>query len=282
MVVVIDSSTPGRVAHLRRAWRKCLTMTIRPACTIALIGLSETNTIGYYTARFAPAWQGQFPRTNLMSWLRDALKTLREENARERDYISEYFATWESRRKKYRMDWEKRVYDKKLTEGAKRSFDIKFQDGVLDRFEQFVERHGEGALVALVLLTTAASYDRFQQSTYVSSSGWCYVPRHEIAKLEVRPDKWSRNNYEGVDYEKYPGYHMLSLPQLVNHQPFDVLWFLHRLNILLAPLNIEADCRKYYWCGSTQEETLSWSDVFRPKRHLAFDPYDPAVHQSSF
>src|SRR2546430_16378755 len=48
MVVVIDSSTPGRVAHLRRAWRKCLTMTIRPACTIALLGLSETNTIGYY------------------------------------------------------------------------------------------------------------------------------------------------------------------------------------------------------------------------------------------
>src|SRR6266446_933790 len=47
MVVVIDSSVPGRVAHVRPAWRKCMTMTIRPASTIVLIGLQETNTIGY-------------------------------------------------------------------------------------------------------------------------------------------------------------------------------------------------------------------------------------------
>src|SRR5713101_3386800 len=38
MVVVIDSSVPGSVAHLRPAWRKCLTMTIRPTSTIVLIG----------------------------------------------------------------------------------------------------------------------------------------------------------------------------------------------------------------------------------------------------
>src|SRR6516225_3409074 len=37
MVVVIDSSVPGRVAHLLPAWRKCLTMTIRTASTICLL-----------------------------------------------------------------------------------------------------------------------------------------------------------------------------------------------------------------------------------------------------
>src|SRR6516164_8082743 len=48
MVVVIDSSVPGRVAHLLPAWRKYVTMTRRPTSTIVLIGLSETNTIGSY------------------------------------------------------------------------------------------------------------------------------------------------------------------------------------------------------------------------------------------
>src|SRR5262249_16710173 len=33
MVVVIDSSVPGRVAHLLPAWRKCMPMTIRPTRT---------------------------------------------------------------------------------------------------------------------------------------------------------------------------------------------------------------------------------------------------------
>src|SRR5215813_3852325 len=31
---VIDASVPGRVAHLLPAWRKCVTMTIRPTSTI--------------------------------------------------------------------------------------------------------------------------------------------------------------------------------------------------------------------------------------------------------
>src|SRR5215468_1097810 len=48
LVVVIDSSVPGRVAHLLPAWRKYVTMTIGPTSTIVLIGLQETNTIGYY------------------------------------------------------------------------------------------------------------------------------------------------------------------------------------------------------------------------------------------
>src|SRR5262245_22612454 len=47
MVVVLDSSVPGGGAHLRPAWRKCLTMTIRPTSTMVVIGLQETNTIGY-------------------------------------------------------------------------------------------------------------------------------------------------------------------------------------------------------------------------------------------
>src|SRR5712671_1475949 len=48
MVVVRDSSVPGRVARFLPAWRKCMTRAIRPASTIGFIGLSETNTIGYY------------------------------------------------------------------------------------------------------------------------------------------------------------------------------------------------------------------------------------------
>src|SRR5712691_4301598 len=39
MVVSIDSSVPGRVAHFRPAWRKCMTMTIGPSSTIAFVGL---------------------------------------------------------------------------------------------------------------------------------------------------------------------------------------------------------------------------------------------------
>src|SRR5262249_24779027 len=48
MVVVIDSSVPRRVARFQPVWRKCMTTTIRPVSTMILIGLSETNTIGYY------------------------------------------------------------------------------------------------------------------------------------------------------------------------------------------------------------------------------------------
>src|SRR5215831_3324269 len=51
MVVVIDSSVPRRVARLQSVWRKCMTTTIRPVSTMILIGLSETNTIGYHTRR---------------------------------------------------------------------------------------------------------------------------------------------------------------------------------------------------------------------------------------
>src|SRR5262244_823021 len=50
MVVVIDSSIPRRVARLQPVWRKCMTTTIRPVSTMVLIGLSETNTIGYYSS----------------------------------------------------------------------------------------------------------------------------------------------------------------------------------------------------------------------------------------
>src|SRR5262249_39647301 len=34
MVVVIDSSAPGRVARFRPAWRKCMAMTRRPTSTL--------------------------------------------------------------------------------------------------------------------------------------------------------------------------------------------------------------------------------------------------------
>src|SRR5215831_305508 len=47
MVVVIDSSAPGRVARFRPAWRKCMAMTRRPTSAIGFIGLQATNTIGY-------------------------------------------------------------------------------------------------------------------------------------------------------------------------------------------------------------------------------------------
>src|SRR5262245_38464410 len=47
-MVIMGSSVPRRVARFQPAWRKCMPMTRRPASTIAFIGLSETNTIGYY------------------------------------------------------------------------------------------------------------------------------------------------------------------------------------------------------------------------------------------
>src|SRR5262245_45204014 len=57
MVVVIDSSVPRRVARLQPVWRKCMTTTRRPVSTMVLIGLSETNTIGYYCgARYYAPW----------------------------------------------------------------------------------------------------------------------------------------------------------------------------------------------------------------------------------
>src|SRR5262249_53393843 len=57
MVVVIDSSVPHRVARLQPVWRKCITTTIRPVSTIVLIGLSETNTIGYYRNAYPEWWK---------------------------------------------------------------------------------------------------------------------------------------------------------------------------------------------------------------------------------
>src|SRR5262245_65945325 len=47
-MVVIDSSVPRRVARFQPVWRKCIPMTRRPASTMILIGLSETNTLSYY------------------------------------------------------------------------------------------------------------------------------------------------------------------------------------------------------------------------------------------
>src|SRR2546427_12306131 len=58
-MVVIDSSVPGRVARFLPAWRKCMTMTIGPACTIVFVGLSETNTIGYYRPLARPTQVGR-------------------------------------------------------------------------------------------------------------------------------------------------------------------------------------------------------------------------------
>src|SRR5215471_14822774 len=60
MVVLIDSSAPGKVARFRPAWRKCMAMTRRPASTIGFIGLQATNTIGYYLDRVA----GTRPRSD--------------------------------------------------------------------------------------------------------------------------------------------------------------------------------------------------------------------------
>src|SRR5262249_24593245 len=65
MVVVIDSSVPRRVARFQPVWRKCMTTTIRPVSTIALIGLSETNTIGY----IMPPKHAAAQRTFGMQWL---------------------------------------------------------------------------------------------------------------------------------------------------------------------------------------------------------------------
>src|SRR5262245_112712 len=55
-MVIMGSSVPRRVARLQPAWRKCMPMTRRPASTIVFIGLSATNTIGYYAqGRYAEA-----------------------------------------------------------------------------------------------------------------------------------------------------------------------------------------------------------------------------------
>src|SRR5215470_10514910 len=59
MVVVIDSSAPGRVARFRPAWRKCMTMTRRPTSTIEFIGQQATNTIVYQ-----PPWGSSLSCTN--------------------------------------------------------------------------------------------------------------------------------------------------------------------------------------------------------------------------
>src|SRR5215470_11643945 len=48
-MVIMDSSVPGRVSRCRPAWRKYMISTIRLVSTIVFIGLSETNTIGYYS-----------------------------------------------------------------------------------------------------------------------------------------------------------------------------------------------------------------------------------------
>src|SRR5215475_15375122 len=47
-MVIMGSSVPGRVSRCRPAWRKYMIRTIRLVSTIVFIGLSETNTIGYY------------------------------------------------------------------------------------------------------------------------------------------------------------------------------------------------------------------------------------------
>src|SRR4029434_832137 len=44
---VIDTSAHGRFTCFRPAWRKYMTMPIRPTSTIGFISLQATNTIGY-------------------------------------------------------------------------------------------------------------------------------------------------------------------------------------------------------------------------------------------
>src|SRR5215470_8141877 len=50
--VIMGSSVPGKVWRFRPVWRKYMTITIRPVSTRESIGLSETNTIGYYILFF--------------------------------------------------------------------------------------------------------------------------------------------------------------------------------------------------------------------------------------
>ncbi len=59
-------------------------MTIRPACTIALLGLSETNTIGYYKAlQFLQHNRNRFTFEDMLSnryrldQINDALEAMR-------------------------------------------------------------------------------------------------------------------------------------------------------------------------------------------------------------
>src|SRR5262245_38424031 len=52
MVVVIDSSVPGRVAHLLPAWRKCMTMTIRPTRTTDSLVCQRLTPLVTYSTYF--------------------------------------------------------------------------------------------------------------------------------------------------------------------------------------------------------------------------------------
>src|SRR5262249_27476676 len=66
MVVLIDSSVPRRVARFQPVWRKCISTTRRPVSTIILIGLQETNTIGYYRAALTQLGEAYYKQWSLV------------------------------------------------------------------------------------------------------------------------------------------------------------------------------------------------------------------------
>src|SRR4029453_4116151 len=87
MGVVIGSSVPGRVAHLLPAWRKCLTMTIRPTSTIVSIGLQETNTIGYLVMHSMTCLR-VLERHQLRLLAEEPLAVLRDQPAQHRGVVA--------------------------------------------------------------------------------------------------------------------------------------------------------------------------------------------------
>jgi hypothetical protein len=165
----------------------------------------------YYTASLAPPWRDKFPKySEAIPYISNSLERDRRENAKAQAFTRK------------QESWIKGWF----LEPAHESHysDTRYKLSLLNAFQNFIERHWEGALVVYILLKTTGKY-LFSYKIY----------------SKLREDV------------QYPGYNMLYLPAVEYREPLEIALTLERLSELVDLNNNnnlfkkEVDYTKYYW-----------------------------------
>jgi hypothetical protein len=169
----------------------------------------------YYTARFAAPWSDQLPDiATRIPWMLDWIASQRKRAQQGLEYVKYYNPASGRLQRLFRPHPARDSYPK----GDLYDIDL------LDWTAQFLEAHGEGALVVLILLETLWSpyewlHDWLRQTSFFGK------PPHPYG-------------------EYYKAFNMLYLPPLMNKEPLAIFLFLNRAAHALPRLDAGLE---YVW-----------------------------------
>lgn len=162
----------------------------------------------YYTAKFAPPWQGKLPKfSEAMPYISDYLQRDKRENAK----AVEFIRRWNS--------WIWRWSEQEPHEFY--FSDTRFKDSLLNAFQNFLERLWEGALVVYILLQTTHKWfsykihSKLKDDMQYPGYNMLYLPTIEyrepleialtLERLSELVDSSNNNNLykKEVNYTKY-------------------------------------------------------------------------------